>query len=267
MIGRGKHAAPPGGAAPADAHGQGGTDMTRLDLTRRSPLVALALVAALAPGCAVGPNYTRPEMPSPPQYRFFEGAGAGAVDRRRPLVGGHQGPAAAGAHPRGDRQQPRPAHGHRARGGGPRPVRDRPLVPVPGGRRRAAATRRSRSRRLSEPPQGTATGKTYQNCSAGFPLSWEIDLFGRIRREKEAAFAAYLATEQGRRAALVTLVATWRPPTSSCGSWTSSSNRPAHGRSTNDETVALLRERACRAASRTGSRWTRRSRTAPAPPR
>ena len=61
--------------------------------------------------------------------------------------------------------------------------------------------------RLSEPPQGTAAAKTYQNYSAGFPLSWEIDLFGRLRREKEAAFAAYLATEQGQRAALVTLVA------------------------------------------------------------
>ena len=60
--------------------------------------------------------------------------------------------------------------------------------------------------RLSEPPQGTARGKTFQNYSAGFPVSWEIDLFGRIRSEKAAAFAAYLATEQGRRAAIVTLV-------------------------------------------------------------
>ena len=60
--------------------------------------------------------------------------------------------------------------------------------------------------RLSEPPQGTARGKTFQNYSAGFPVSWEIDLFGRIRSEKAAAFASYLATEQGRRAAIVTLV-------------------------------------------------------------
>ena len=69
------------------------------------------------------------------------------------------------------------------------------------------ATRRSRSRGFPSPPQGTAAGKTYQNYSAGFPLSWEIDFFGRLRRGKEAAFAAYLATEQGQRAALVTLVA------------------------------------------------------------
>jgi multidrug efflux system outer membrane protein len=61
--------------------------------------------------------------------------------------------------------------------------------------------------RLSEPPQGIASKKTYQNWSAAIPVSWEIDLFGRIRREKEAAFAAYLSTEHGRRAAVLTLVA------------------------------------------------------------
>jgi multidrug efflux system outer membrane protein len=60
---------------------------------------------------------------------------------------------------------------------------------------------------MSEPPQGTAAGKTYQNYSAGFPVSWEIDLFGRIRSEKQAAFAAYLATEEGRRAVVLTVVA------------------------------------------------------------
>ena len=40
----------------------------------------------------------------------------------------------------------------------------------------------------------------------GFSLSWEIDLFGRIRREHEAAVARLLATEQGHRGVLVTLV-------------------------------------------------------------
>jgi multidrug efflux system outer membrane protein len=40
----------------------------------------------------------------------------------------------------------------------------------------------------------------------GFQLSWELDLFGRIRREHEAAFARMLASEQGRRGVLVTLV-------------------------------------------------------------
>ena len=40
----------------------------------------------------------------------------------------------------------------------------------------------------------------------GFRLSWEIDLFGRIRREKEAAFAVMLASRAGARGVVVTLV-------------------------------------------------------------
>jgi multidrug efflux system outer membrane protein len=37
-------------------------------------------------------------------------------------------------------------------------------------------------------------------------LSWELDLFGRIRRGHEAALALVLASDQGRRGVLVTLV-------------------------------------------------------------
>ena len=47
---------------------------------------------------------------------------------------------------------------------------------------------------------------THQSGVYGFQLSWEIDLFGRLRREQEAAMALALASEQGRRGVLVTLV-------------------------------------------------------------
>ena len=47
---------------------------------------------------------------------------------------------------------------------------------------------------------------THQSGDYGFQLSWEIDLFGRLRREQEAAIALALASEQGRRGVLVTLV-------------------------------------------------------------
>src|SRR4029079_10460583 len=48
---------------------------------------------------------------------------------------------------------------------------------------------------------------TRQSGVIGVGLSWELDLFGRIRREHEAALAIVLATDQGRRGVLVTLVA------------------------------------------------------------
>jgi len=64
---------------------------------------------------------------------------------------------------------------------------------------------------------GTATYTAQQNITKtdddvrhggtyGFQLSWELDLFGRVRREREAAVARMLASEQGRRGVLVTLV-------------------------------------------------------------
>jgi multidrug efflux system outer membrane protein len=48
--------------------------------------------------------------------------------------------------------------------------------------------------------------RTFNNTSLTATLSWELDLFGRIRRDSEAAFARYLSTEEGRRAVLITLV-------------------------------------------------------------
>jgi multidrug efflux system outer membrane protein len=180
--------------------------MTRLDLPRRSALVAIALVAALAGGCAVGPNYSRPEMPQPPAYRFFEGEAQAQsiadtpwwqVVKDAQLLALVREAIASNLDLRVATARVAEA---RAQYGIARSFLF-PEVGVAGGYSAQQVSR------LSEPPQGTAAGKTYQNWSAGFPISWEIDLFGRIRREKQAAFAAYLATEEGRRAALITLVA------------------------------------------------------------
>ena len=54
-------------------------------------------------------------------------------------------------------------------------------------------------------PKKTTT-RRIRAASYGFQLSWEIDLFGRLRRGQEAAIALALASEQGRRGVLVTLV-------------------------------------------------------------
>jgi multidrug efflux system outer membrane protein len=65
-------------------------------------------------------------------------------------------------------------------------------------------------RQTSDLRSGATTGdtgdKTEQTGLYGFQLSWELDLFGRIRREHEAAVALALASEQGRRGVMVTLV-------------------------------------------------------------
>jgi NodT family efflux transporter outer membrane factor (OMF) lipoprotein len=54
----------------------------------------------------------------------------------------------------------------------------------------------------------TAGGGISSTYTAGLALSaWEIDLFGRIASLSEAALAQYLATEEGRKAVQVSLVA------------------------------------------------------------
>ena len=48
--------------------------------------------------------------------------------------------------------------------------------------------------------------RTYNNYSAGLNLSWELDLWGRIRRATEAARADLLAQEENRRSVILSLV-------------------------------------------------------------
>jgi multidrug efflux system outer membrane protein len=61
--------------------------------------------------------------------------------------------------------------------------------------------------RASEPPESFGANRSFQNWVAGFGMVWEIDVFGRIRREAESASAAYFATEMDRRGVYITLVA------------------------------------------------------------
>jgi multidrug efflux system outer membrane protein len=53
---------------------------------------------------------------------------------------------------------------------------------------------------------GLPGGPVQNQYEAALSLSWELDLFGRRRRETEAARAQLLASEEGRRATVLTLV-------------------------------------------------------------
>jgi multidrug efflux system outer membrane protein len=181
--------------------------MTLLGFSRRStPLTVVVIFTTLLGGCAVGPNYRRPEMPAPPQYRFVEGpAQAESIADApwwevlkdpvlqtliREAIGNNLDLRVATARVEEARLQAGIAKSFLF-----------PQIDLGAG-----YTIRQSSLK-SDPPEGSEENKTYQNWNASFALSWEIDVFGRIRREKEAAFASFLATEQGRRGVLVTLVA------------------------------------------------------------
>uniref|UniRef100_Q01NP0 RND efflux system, outer membrane lipoprotein, NodT family n=1 Tax=Solibacter usitatus (strain Ellin6076) TaxID=234267 RepID=Q01NP0_SOLUE len=66
------------------------------------------------------------------------------------------------------------------------------------------ATRPSSAGANTFVPPGTNLSSSY--TSLGLPLSWELDIWGRLKRQTEAARARYLASEEGRRAVGVSLV-------------------------------------------------------------
>jgi multidrug efflux system outer membrane protein len=61
--------------------------------------------------------------------------------------------------------------------------------------------------RLTDPPQSFGANRNFQGWVAGFGMVWEFDVFGRIRRETEAASATYVASEMDRRGVYITLIA------------------------------------------------------------
>ena len=167
-------------------------------LQRPFSLAAAALVVTVLAGCTLGPNYKRPQMPAPPQHRFVEGPAEAESIADVPWWEVVEDPHLVAL------------------------IRDAIAnnldLQVAAARVEEARAVAGISKSFLYPQVGFGAGygagqlsgddeKTFQNWDAGFTLSWEIDLFGRIRRTNEAAFARYLATEQGRRGVLITLVA------------------------------------------------------------
>jgi multidrug efflux system outer membrane protein len=168
-------------------------------MKRLACLLTVAASMAFA-GCTVGPNYERPKLPAPPEYRFAD-ANAQAqslADAPWFQVFEDQTLQALIRDAIANNLDLRVALAHveeaRARAG----IAKSYFYPqVDGGAQYAV-------RGASTTEENTDT--THQSGSYGFRLSWEIDLFGKLRRGQEAATALALASEQGRRGVMVTLV-------------------------------------------------------------
>jgi len=61
--------------------------------------------------------------------------------------------------------------------------------------------------RATDPTQAFGANRNFQNWIFGLGMAWEFDVFGRIRRDAEAASAVYTATEMDRRGVYITLIA------------------------------------------------------------
>jgi multidrug efflux system outer membrane protein len=165
-----------------------------------------ALAATLLTGCTVGPNYTRPVMNPPAQHRFVDGPAQAESLADVQWMTVFSDPALqdlihlAIANNLDLRIAAARVDEARAQAGIARSFRF-PTIDIVGG---YVVNQGSRN---AEPPQANE-GETrhFQNWNVGAQLSWDTDLFGRLRRQSEAATAVYLSTEQGRRAVLVSLV-------------------------------------------------------------
>lgn len=163
--------------------------------TRRCLLHVVVFVLSPLSGCALGPEYTRPDVAVPPQYRFapaptndpppvhvtawwssFGDRRLDALVEEAVLANRDLGIATArveefAARTAAVRAEARPMLGY------------------------AAAAGRQRT-------PGGSPGDTYAGLLSA---RWELDLWGRLRRGREAAQAELMATEQARRGVALTL--------------------------------------------------------------
>src|SRR5580765_3563401 len=173
----------------------------------RRALLAVAAIGPLTAGCAaVGPNYERPQMPLPTEYRFVEGTAQAQSLADSPWFQVFDDPTLqtlvrdALANNLDVQLAVARVEEARARAG----VAKSFLYPQVGG----GVNYGVRQASSTEAQDGTPTNDdtTHQSVAYGFQLSWEIDLFGRLRRQHEASLALLLASDQARRGVLVTLV-------------------------------------------------------------
>jgi outer membrane protein, multidrug efflux system len=174
-------------------------------LPRLAALTLTSAACCVLGGCAaVGSNYERPQMPTPAAYRFVEGTAQAESLADLPWFQVFDDPALqalireAIANNLDLRAAVARVEEARARAG----IAKSYLYPQVDG------VASYRARQATNAPQTGTTDEntTNQSVVGGFQLSWELDLFGKLRRQRESAYALLLATDQGRRGVLVTLV-------------------------------------------------------------
>jgi len=166
-------------------------------------LVASLVTTLLLSSCVVGPDYERPEVVSPESWRVTYTAASDVSNTRwwqqfndpvlnqlieTALVENKDLRIAAA------RMQEFAARIDIANSAG------LPQVGYDGGASRNTASNRTFSGGLAD--------RKYNNYSATANVSWELDLWGKIRRSDEAATADFLTEKENRRSVILSLVST-----------------------------------------------------------
>jgi outer membrane protein, multidrug efflux system len=172
---------------------------------RRVAVVSSAVcLSVLVSGCMVGPDYTRPAIDVPPAWRvdytqaadlsnaaWWERFGDTTLNE---LIDAalRENRDVRTAAARVDEYQGRLA------------VARSQLFPQVGANADAARQRVSHDQALNRLPSSVTT--IYRSYSAVASASWEIDLWGKLRRSTEAARGDLLATEESKRSVVLSLV-------------------------------------------------------------
>ena len=171
-------------------------------MKRPTPALTLTLVAAVAlGGCAVGPDYKRPALPAPDNFYGMSGPASEASLADTKWWDLFADPALRSLIEEALR------NGYDVRLAAARVEESRARYGIAGSLYYpdlgySAGLSRVHTSAYSLP--GNVTGN---QVTANALVSWELDVWGRVRRLNEAARAQYLATEEGRRAVVLSLVA------------------------------------------------------------
>ena len=168
----------------------------------RTSYLSLAALLALS-GCLLGPNYERPAVDAPPAFRFAESDAKDLVNTawweqfQDPALNALIATALA------DNKDVKIAAARVEQFLGQFVTTRSQLFP------QVAAGFDAQRQRVPvgsiQLPSGV--GPVFNQFQATLSASWEIDFFGKLRRQTEAARASLLASEEGRRATILTLVA------------------------------------------------------------
>jgi len=174
---------------------------TRVDLMRYFSALLLCLVLG---GCLLGPDYRRPALDTPQNWRFGEKEARDLADTawweqfRDPVL--NELITVALRENKDLKIAAARVEEFRGRYGVVRAAQ----FPRAGA---GASVGGERSTNRGQTPLPATSPNPTELYQANFFASWEIDLWGKLRRGSEAARADLVATEEGRRSVILTLVA------------------------------------------------------------
>jgi multidrug efflux system outer membrane protein len=162
------------------------------------------LLAATLTGCTVGPNYVRPTVETPPAWRIDYAKAADVANTKwweqfgDPVLDGLIDTAL-----RNNRDLLVAAARVDQFIGGLTATGSQ-LYPQIG---YGGDATRARASAIGQPPLPAGANRYFSLYNVSLGAAWQLDLFGRVRRQTEAAQAQVYASEQGQRGVVLTLVA------------------------------------------------------------